>query len=51
MKTLKNYIAEAFRINKNTKIEKPNGNLFKLDYDLMKKDELAIHILNKLMEV
>ena len=38
MKTLKNYIAEAFRINKNTKIEKPNGNLFKLDYDLMKKD-------------
>ena len=22
-----------------------------IDYDLMKKDELAIHILNKLMEV
>ena len=38
MKTLKNYIEEAFKINKNTKLQKPNGNLFKLDYDLMKKD-------------
>ena len=38
MKTLKNYIEEAFKINKNTKILKPTGNLFKLDYDLMKKD-------------